>query len=49
MQNKMSGLLMEVGVTYSKRRLHGKKYFCELLERVDEIPPSSDVKELLRV
>ena len=47
MQNKMSGLLMEVGVTYSKRRLHGKKYFCELLERVDEIPPS--VKELLQL
>ena len=47
MQNKMSGLLMEVGVTYSKRRLHGKKYFSELLERVDEIPPS--VKELLQL
>ena len=47
MQNKMSGLLMEVGVTYSKRRLHGKKYFHELLERVDEIPPS--VRELLQL
>ncbi|MBN2258290.1 MAG: IS110 family transposase, partial [Anaerolineaceae bacterium] len=47
MQNKMSGLLMEVGVTYSKRRLHGKKYFHELLNRVDEIPPS--VKELLQL
>lgn len=47
MQNKMSGLLMEVGAGYSKRRLHGKKYFHELLERVDEIPPS--VKELLKL
>ena len=47
MQTKMSGLLMEVGVTYSKKRLHGKKYFRELLERVDEIPPS--VKELLQL
>ena len=47
MQNKMSGLLMEVGVTYSKKRLHGKKYFHELLDRVDEIPPS--VKELLQL
>jgi transposase len=47
MQNKMSGLLMEVGVTYSKRRLHGKKYFHELLERVEDIPPS--VKELLQL
>jgi transposase len=47
MQNKMSGLLMEVGVTYSKKRLHGKKYFHALLERVDEISPS--VKELLQL
>jgi len=47
MQNKMSGLLMEVGITYSKKRLHGKKYFHELLERVDDIPPS--VKELLQL
>ena len=38
---------MEVGVDYSKRRLHGKKYFSELLERVEEIPPS--VKQLLRL
>jgi transposase len=47
MQNKISGLLMEVGVSYSKRRLHGKKYFSELLERVEDIPPS--VKELLKL
>ena len=47
MQNKMSGLLMEVGASYSKRRLHGKKYFHGLLERVEEIPPS--VKELLKL
>lgn len=47
MQNKISGLLMEVGASYSKKRLHGKKYFNELLERVDEIPPS--VKGLLKL
>ncbi|MFZ2951182.1 MAG: IS110 family transposase [Desulfuromonadaceae bacterium] len=47
MQNKMSGLLMEVGVSYSKKRLHGKKYFHEILERVEEIPAS--VKELLKL
>ncbi len=47
MQNKMSGLLMEVGASYSKRRLHGKNYFHGLLERVEEIPPS--VKELLKL
>ncbi len=32
MKNKMSGLLMEVGAEYSKQRLHGEKYFTELLE-----------------
>ena len=47
MQNKMSGLLMEVGATYSKKRLHGKKYFNELLERVEDVP--SSVKELLKL
>jgi transposase len=47
MQNKISGLLMEVGVSYSKRRIHGRKYFHEILERVEEIPPS--VKELLKL
>lgn len=47
MQNKITGLLMEVGVSYSKRRLHGKKYFRELLERVEDIPLS--VKDLLKL
>jgi transposase len=45
MKNKISGLLMEVGATYDKRRLHGKKYFGNLLERVEDVPDS--VKELL--
>jgi len=39
-KNKISGLLMEVGAEYSKKRLHGKKYFCELLENVEDIPES---------
>ena len=47
MKNKMSGLLMEVGATYDKRRLHGHKYFGELLERVEDVPDS--VKDLLRL
>ncbi len=38
MKNKMSGLFMEVGAIYSKRRLHGKKYFSDLLERVEDVP-----------
>jgi transposase len=45
LKNKISGLLMEVGVTYDKRRIHGKKYFYSLLERVEDVPTS--VKELL--
>jgi len=45
MKNKMSGLLMEVGATYSKERLHGKRYFADLLETVEDVPGS--VKELL--
>lgn len=45
MKNKMSGLLQEVGASYDKRRLHGKKYFHHLLERVEDVPDS--VKELL--
>ncbi len=47
MQNKMSGLLMEVGAPYNKKRLRGKKYFHNLLDTVDDIPPS--VKELLKL
>jgi transposase len=47
MKNKMSGLLMEVGAQYSKKRLYGKKYFSVLLEQVEDIP--SSVKELLKL
>lgn len=47
MKNKMSGLLMEVGALYDKKRLHGKKYFGTLLERVEDVPDS--VKGLLKL
>ncbi len=47
MKNKMSGLLMEAGAEYNKRRLHGKQYFTELLDSVAEVPES--VKDLLRL
>ena len=47
MKNKMSGLLMEVGTQYDKRRLHGKRYFSNLLERIEDVPDS--VKILLRM
>jgi transposase len=46
-KNKMSGLLMEVGAEYNKRQLHGKKYFSELMGRLDEAPES--VKDMLRL
>jgi len=47
MKNKASGILMELGVDYAKSKLHGKKYFSELLESLEEVPPS--VRELLRM
>ena len=47
MKNKVSGLLMEVGAPYDKRRLHGKRYFNTLLEQVEDVPES--VKNLLKL
>lgn len=38
MRNKSAGLLMEAGVSYDKRRLHGSKYFRGLLERLEDVP-----------
>lgn len=46
-KNKIAGLLMEVGTSYSKRRLHGHKYFSELIEGLEGVPQS--VKDLLRL
>jgi transposase len=45
MKNRMSGLLMEVGAEYNKQRLHGAKYFSELVDQLEEVPES--VKDLL--
>ncbi|MEN6488447.1 MAG: hypothetical protein ABFD66_06135 [Smithella sp.] len=45
MKSKMSGLLMEVGATYSKEKLHRRKYFNNLLERIEDVPDS--VKNML--
>jgi transposase len=48
MKNKIAGLLMEVGAPYNKKKLHGKKYFSELLEcGLEEVPES--VKEMLKI
>lgn len=46
MKNKINGLLMESGAEYSRRQLHGKEYFAELMETLEEVPES--VKELLK-
>jgi transposase len=46
LKNKTAGLLMECGVEYSKNRLHGKRYFADLLGRLDAVPDS--VREMLR-
>jgi transposase len=47
MQNKVAGLLMETGTPFVKAKLHGKKYFTQLLETLEEVPES--VKDLLRM
>jgi len=39
-KNKMSGLLMEVGAPYNKKRLHGKQYFGQLLDEIEYVPAS---------
>jgi transposase len=38
---------MEVGAEYNKQQLHGKQYFTELLDTLEEVPES--VKDLLRL
>ncbi len=47
LKNKISGLLMEVGEPYAKKKLHGKKYFEELMTSLRDTPQS--VKELMRI
>lgn len=47
MKNKIAGLLMESGVDYQARRLHGKQYFHQLLQELEGVPDS--VVELLQM
>lgn len=47
MKNKTAGILMETGVEYDAKRIHGKTYFDELLGNLKEVPNS--VRELLRM
>jgi len=39
-KNKVSTLLMEAGIEYNKEKLHQKKYFRQLLDTAEHIPPS---------
>lgn len=47
MKNRIACLLMETGTSYNKQRLHGKRYFSELLGSLQLMPAS--VRELLRL
>jgi transposase len=47
MKSRVSGLLMEAGVSYNKLRLHRMGYFAQLLKSSDEIPDS--IRPLLRM
>ena len=47
LKNRVSGLLMETGVSYSKQRLHKVGYFRELLSSNQEIHPN--IRPLLKL
>ena len=47
MKNRVSGLLMETGVSYNKRRLHKVGYFADLMATNNEI--SACIRPLLRL
>ena len=41
LKNRISGVLMECGEEHVKSRLHGKKYFYELLDSLEHTPESA--------
>ncbi len=47
MKNRVSGLLMESGVSYNKQRLHKLGYFTELMSSNDEV--SESIRPLLKL
>ena len=47
MKNRVSGLLMETGVSYNKQRLHKVGYFAELMATNEEVHES--IRPLLRL
>jgi len=46
-KNRISGLLMETGVSYNKQRLHKVGYFSELLSTNEEVNES--IRPLLKL
>jgi len=47
MKNRTSTLLMETGQEYNKKKLHGARYYKNLLEKLEDEPES--LKELLQM
>ena len=45
-KNKTAGLLMENGIEYERRRLHGKRYFAEILKK-ENSEVDQDLRPLL--
>ena len=47
MKNRISGMLMETGVSYEKLRLHRKGYFDQLMKSNEEV--SDSIRPLLKL
>ena len=47
MKNRVSGLLLETGVSHNKQRLHKVRYFQELISHQEEVPES--IRPLLKL
>ena len=47
MKNRVSGLLLETGVSHNKQRLHKVRYFQELISNQEEVPES--IRPLLKL
>jgi len=46
-KNRMAGLLMQTGVEYNRQKLHGQRYFQQLIQNLEEVPDS--VVDLLKM
>jgi transposase len=49
LKNRLAGLLMESGEPYNKQKLHQRRYFGELLDRLEHVPePVLDLLKTVR-